>query len=134
VTLEVPGRRSGRTTQFPLGLTFHHGDRFLVSMLGDGCNWVRNVRAADGFAVLRRRRGVPVRLIEIPVGDRAPIIRSFLRQVPGARPHIPVDRHCPVADFEPIAAQFPVFWVASREPDIVRMDRHDQPHREAGDR
>jgi hypothetical protein len=115
VTLEVPGRRSGRTTQFPLGIAFYHGDQFLVSMLGDGCNWVRNVRAADGLAVLRRRRAVPVRLIEMPVGERAPIIKSYLKQVPGARPHIPVDRHRPVADFAPIAAQTPVFRVVPRE-------------------
>jgi hypothetical protein len=119
VTLQVPGRRSGRTTSFPLGIAFYHGDRFLVSMLGDGCNWVRNVRAADGLAVLRRRQVVPVHLIEVPVGERAPIIKSYLQQVPGARPHIPVDHHQPVADFTPVAGQIPVFRITAREPDIA---------------
>jgi F420H(2)-dependent quinone reductase len=117
VTLQVPGRRSGRTTSFPLGLAFHNGDRFLVSMLGDGCNWVRNVRAAGGSAVLRRRRAEPVRLVEVPAAERAPIIKSYLQQVPGARPHIRVDRRRPVAAFASIGAQIPVFRVTAREPD-----------------
>jgi hypothetical protein len=118
VTLRVPGRRSGRTTEFPLGLAFFDGDRYLVSMLGDDCHWVRNVRAAHGLAALRRRRVTPVRLIEVPVGERAPIIKSYLRQVPGARPHIPVDRRRPVADFAAIAAQVPVFRVIPRGPPV----------------
>jgi hypothetical protein len=113
VTLEVPGRRSGRVTRFPVGIAFHQGDRFLVCMLGDGCHWVCNVRAAGGFAVLRRRRSVSVQLIEVPVRERAPIIKSYLQQVPGGRPHIPVDYHQPVADFSAIAPQIPVFRIAA---------------------
>lgn len=60
VTLEVPGRSSGRITRFQ---------------------------------------------------ERAPIIKRYLAQVPGARPHIPVDRRSTLADFETIAGKYPVFLV-----------------------
>ncbi|MDO5498068.1 MAG: hypothetical protein Q4F67_00115 [Propionibacteriaceae bacterium] len=110
VTLEVPGRSSGRLTRFPLGMADLDGRWFLVSMLGE-CHWTRNVRAAGGHAVLRRRRPRGVLLSEVPVADRAPIIKRYLQQVPGARPHIPVDRRAPLAEFEAIAGDIPVFEV-----------------------
>src|SRR5574338_178803 len=53
VTLEVVGRRSGRTHSFPLVMTVLSGERYLVSMLGRDAAWVRNLRAAGGRAVLR---------------------------------------------------------------------------------
>jgi hypothetical protein len=113
VTLQVRGRRTGRVTRFPLGMADVGGQWYLVSMLGE-CNWVRNVRAAGGHATLRRRRARPVRLVEIPVEKRAPVIRRYVEKVPGGRPHIPVDRNQPVEAFETIAWQYPVFQVVSR--------------------
>lgn len=110
VTLEVRGRRSGSVTRFPLGMADVEGQWYVVSMLGE-CNWVKNVRAAGGRASLRRRRARPVRLVEIPVENRAPVIKEYLRRVPGGRPHIPVNRHEPVEAFERVAAEYPVFQV-----------------------
>jgi hypothetical protein len=46
VTLEVPGRSSGRAIRLPLVMVVVEGERYLVSMLGGGTNWVHNVRAA----------------------------------------------------------------------------------------
>lgn len=112
VTLEVVGRRTGHLTRFPLGMAHIDGQWYLVSMLGEGCNWVKNVRAADGKATLRRRRARACSLIEVPPQERAPIIKRYLDQVPGARPHIPVDRRSPLEAFEAIASQYPVFRVA----------------------
>lgn len=111
VTLEVPGRRTGKRTRFPLGMAQVDGRWYLVSMLGEGCNWVKNVRAAGGNVTLRRRRAVACRLMEVPPEERAPIIKRYLAQVPGARPHIPVDRRSALAEFETIAHQYPVFRV-----------------------
>ncbi len=111
VTLEVAGRRSGRVTRFPLGMASVDGQWYLVPMLGERCNWVRNVRAAGGRATLRHRRSKECRLAEVPVSERAPIIKRYLMQVPGARPHVPVERRAPVADFEAIAPRYPVFRV-----------------------
>jgi hypothetical protein len=61
ITLEVPRRRSGRTVSLPIVVANVRGERYLVSMLGEGVNWVRNVRAAGGDATLRRGRREEVR-------------------------------------------------------------------------
>jgi hypothetical protein len=52
-----------------------------------------------------------VKLVEIPVEKRAPVIKEYLRRVPGGRPHIPLDRHEPVEAFETVASEYPVFQV-----------------------
>ncbi|PWU54352.1 nitroreductase family deazaflavin-dependent oxidoreductase [Micromonospora sp. S4605] len=111
VTLEVAGRRTGRRTRFPLGMADWQGEWYLVSMLGDDCNWVRNVRAAGGRATLRHGRARACRLVEVPVDERAPILKRYLRKVPGARPHLPVDRHAPLAEFAAIAPRYPAFRI-----------------------
>lgn len=111
--LEVRGRRSGRVVSFPVVIASHEGERYLVSMLGDDTNWVRNVRAADGRAVLRHGRREAVRLDEVGADSRPAILRRYLALAPGARPHIPVDRHAPLGEFEQIATQFPVFRITT---------------------
>ena len=111
VTLDVTGRTSGRTTRFALGMARLNGSWYLVPMLGEQCNWVRNVRAAGGQVTLRHGRAIRCQLTELPVSERPPVLREYLRQVPGARPHVPVDRHASVADFAAIAPRYPVFLV-----------------------
>lgn len=111
VTLEVVGRRTGRLVSLPLVAVRYDGERYLVAMLGANTGWVRNVRAAEGRAVLRHGRREPVRLVEVPAGARAPILRRYLAVAPGARAHLPVDRRAPLAEFERIAASIPVFRI-----------------------
>ncbi|MFI5589515.1 nitroreductase/quinone reductase family protein [Amycolatopsis sp. NPDC051758] len=113
VTLEVPGRRSGRPVSVPLVVADHEGERYLVAMLGERTQWVRNVQAADGHVVLRHGRREAVRLEEVPPAERPPILRRYLAVAPGARAHIPVDRHAPVEDFAPVAAGLPVFRIVA---------------------
>jgi deazaflavin-dependent oxidoreductase (nitroreductase family) len=111
VTLEVLGRRTGRVISFPVVVAEYGGGRYLVSMLGKDANWVRNVRAAGGHAVLRRGHRVNVHLREVEPGARAPILRRYLAVAPGARPHMPVDRFAPLNEFQRITDQFPVFQI-----------------------
>ena len=111
VTLEVAGRKSGRMTSFPLALIVLDGERYLVSMLGAEANWVHNVRAAGGHAVLRHGRVERVILTEIDPRLVAPILKAYLRRAPGARPHIPVSQDAPLAEFEKIRESYPVFRV-----------------------
>ena len=111
VTLEVAGRRTGKAISFPVVVADYQGTRYLVSMLGDQTNWVRNVRAARWRAVLRRGNRELVQLDEVDPGQRAAILRRYLDCSPGARSHIPVGRGAPLAEFERIAAQYPVFRV-----------------------
>lgn len=110
VSLEVAGRRTGLVRRFPIGLADHDGQWYAVSMLGE-CAWTRNVRAATGSAVLSRRGRHAVTLTEVPVAERAAIIKAYLRDVPGGRPHIPVDHRAPVEAFEAVAPRIPVFAV-----------------------
>ncbi|MDP4510064.1 nitroreductase/quinone reductase family protein [Nonomuraea turcica] len=114
VTLEVRGRRTGRIISFPLVIADYQGERYLVAMLGQNTNWVRNVRAAGGHAVLRHGRRENVRLEEIEPAARPAILRRYLACAPGARPHIPVDRHARLEEFGRIAAQVPVFRITSQ--------------------
>jgi deazaflavin-dependent oxidoreductase (nitroreductase family) len=116
VTLEGRGRRSGRTRSLPVVVTDWEGERYLVAMLGERSGWVRNVRAAGGQAVLRHGRREAVRLDPVPPAARPPILRRYLQLAPGARALIPVDRNAPVAAFEPIAADYPVFRLSAADP------------------
>jgi hypothetical protein len=95
----------------------HDGERYLVSMLGEGAGWVRNVRAAGGLAVLRHGHREAVRLIEVDEGARAPILRRYLAVAPGARAHIPVAGTAPPAEFERVAADVPVFRIVTTPRD-----------------
>ena len=111
--LEVLGRRTGRLTSFPVVVADYDDERYVVAMLGNRSNWVRNVHAADGRVVLRHGRREAVRLEEVKPSVRAPILRRYLELRAGARPHIPVDRRAPLVAFEQIAADYPVFLVSA---------------------
>ncbi len=111
VTLEVIGRKSGRIIALPVVIGLLDGERYLVSMLGDGAQWVQNVRAANGKAYIRAGRRYEVRLEEVPVAQRAPIIKNYLQRAPGARPHVAVDKDAPVSAFVPIQAAHPCFRI-----------------------
>ena len=111
-TLEVRGRKTGRTISFPVVVADYQGGRYLVAMLGQETRWARNLRA-DGHAVLlMRRKRENVSLVEDLSGDRAAILRRYLELAPGARPFFPIDRHAPLGEFERIVNDYPVFRVA----------------------
>jgi deazaflavin-dependent oxidoreductase (nitroreductase family) len=119
--LEVKGRRSGETRSTVLVIADHDGDRYLVSMLGEAVEWVRNVRAAGGAAVIRHGRRRLVRLVEVPAAERAPVLRSYYHPAPGARPHMEATLQSTVADFERIAAGHPVFRIEPRAWDAAAL-------------
>lgn len=112
-TLEVTGRASGRTVSLPVAIVVVDGQRYLVSMLGENVQWVKNVRAAGGRAVIRSGAREEVHLEEVAVDQRAPILKAYLRRAPGARSHIPVSKDAPLTEFEKIAGAYPVFRLVS---------------------
>lgn len=80
--ISVPGRRSGRMRTTPVSLLVVDGRRYVVAGTGEA-DWVENARRA-GWAILSRgRREERVRLVELPVEERAPILREFPEKVPG---------------------------------------------------
>ncbi|MGD0379727.1 MAG: nitroreductase/quinone reductase family protein [Acidimicrobiales bacterium] len=113
--LEVRGRRSGQVTQIPLAIVRYRGSWYSVSMFGEQSNWVKNVRASDGEALLTHGRRRPVRLVEVPVPDRGPIIKRYLLFALGARPHMHVGWRAPLSAFDAVAATYPVFRVDHRQ-------------------
>ena len=76
LTLQVRGRRSGCLHDTVLVGAKHDGQLYLVSMLGDGSEWVRNVRAAGGEAFVKRGQSRRVQLTEVPAGERGPILKA----------------------------------------------------------
>ena len=115
VALEVPGRRSGRIVSFPLVVADVDGERYLVSMLGEEVNWVRNVRAAGGKVALRRGRREEVHLEEVVAPDlRAPVLKAYLERASNASAHMPIDKDAPLEEVERLAPRFPVFRIVPR--------------------
>ena len=111
VTLEVRSRRDGRLLSTVLAAAGHQGGRYLVSMLGNDSEWVRNVRAAGGRAFIKRGRSRPVLLTEIEPKARAPILKAWCQVAASGRKHLPVSRDAPQSAFERIAADYPVFRI-----------------------
>lgn len=111
--LQVRGRTTGRTIDVPLVVVRYRGDWYTVSMLGEQSNWVRNLRASGGEAVLTHGRRRPVHLIEVPEGERGPILKRYLMFATGARPHMGVGWRAPIADFAAVACHYPVFRITS---------------------
>jgi deazaflavin-dependent oxidoreductase (nitroreductase family) len=109
--LEVHGRKSGRRRSNPVVIATVEGKRYLVSMLGPGSDWVKNVEAAHGDAVIRHGRRRPVHLVAVPPEQRAPILREYVRIASSGRQHFPLPVGAPLSDFETIAARYPVYRI-----------------------
>ena len=120
VTLEVTGRRSGKPRRNPVLVTPFEGEEFLVSLAGES-EWVRNVRAARGAAVLHRRGARHVLLEEVPLEARARVLAAYQaagaeRSGPGgarvqARYNFGLGPEPTLADFERLAPRYPVFRI-----------------------
>ncbi len=115
VTLEVRGRRSGQVRSSAINWVGHGGQRYFVSPRGEA-EWVRNVRAAGGEAVIRRRGQQSVRLEEVPAEQRAPVLKAYLGEnAVSTRQHFGVDPKAELSEFEAIAARHPVFRIVAAE-------------------
>ena len=115
VTIEVKGRRSGQTRTNVVTSVDVDGVTYLVSPRGNS-EWVRNVRAAGGETMIRHRGRKRVRLEEVPIDQRAPIIKAYLAKTWRAtQQHIEVDRNAPVEEFQRIADRHPVFRIVEAE-------------------
>jgi deazaflavin-dependent oxidoreductase (nitroreductase family) len=129
VTLEVQGRRSGRPRRIPILVTRHEDADYLVALAGES-QWVRNVRAARGEAVLRRRGTRRVRLVEVPAEQRAPVLVAYLeagRRRSGdpaareqARWYFGLEGIPTLERFAELAPRYPVFRVVDTGPEEGR--------------
>lgn len=109
--LEVRGRTSGHRRSNPVVITTVKGNRYLVSMLGPTSDWVKNVEAAHGDAVIRQGRRRPVHLVAVPPEESAAILREYVRVAPSGRQHFPVAIGEPLSKFQAIAGRYPVYRI-----------------------
>jgi deazaflavin-dependent oxidoreductase (nitroreductase family) len=114
VVLEVRGRSSGQLRSNPVAIATVDGKRYLVSMLGSSSDWVKNVEAAHGEAVLRHGRRRRVHLVPVPPEERAPVIREYLRIAPSGRQHFPLPPAASLASLAAIASDYPVYRIDPR--------------------
>jgi deazaflavin-dependent oxidoreductase (nitroreductase family) len=109
--LETRGRVSGRRRTNAVVIATVAGKRYLVSMLGPRSDWVKNVEAAQGNAVLRQGQRRRVHLVLVPPEQRAPILRQYVRIAPSGRQHFPLPVDAPLPAFAAIAERYPVYRI-----------------------
>jgi deazaflavin-dependent oxidoreductase (nitroreductase family) len=109
--LEVRGRASGQRRSTPVVIATVEGKQYLVSMLGPGSDWVKNVEAAHGDAVLRHGLQRHVQLVGVPTAERAPILSEYVRVATSGRHHLPVAVDAPLSEFQKIAERYPVYRI-----------------------
>jgi hypothetical protein len=117
VRLEVRGRTSGRMRAFAVTTATMGDDQYLVSLAGES-DWVRNLRAAGGRAVIKHGSRRDVHTEELPVSMRGPVLRAYLEKramskspASAARDYFGVQPHPPLEELERIAQRYPVFKI-----------------------
>lgn len=111
LTLQTIDRNSGRINSTILVVATHEGRQYIVSMLGEGSEWVKNARAAGGKTKVKRGKTREVLLTEIAPQNRAPILKAWAKVATSGRQHLPVSVDAPLSEFEAIAEDYPVFRV-----------------------
>ena len=97
-----------------------HGKRYLVSLGGER-GWVKNVRSAEGEAVIVHGRRRRVHLSEVPVEQRAPILMAWVRERAFTRSSRRAVRlyfgtQSPTLEYlQKLAPGYPVFAIEDRE-------------------
>ena len=111
VALRVRDRLSGRMRQDAVVIPTVAGQRYVVSMFGTISDWVHNLEAANGDAVISHGGSVHVRLVKVAPEERAPILQEYVRVASSGRKHFPLPVGAPLADFAAIASQYPVYRI-----------------------
>jgi hypothetical protein len=111
VALRVRDCVSGRMRQDAVVTPTVAGERYVVSMFGTISDWVHNIEAANGDAVIAHGGSVRVRLVKLAPDERAPILREYVRIASSGRKHFPLPVEAPLVEFAAIASQYPVYRI-----------------------
>ncbi|MFE6165781.1 nitroreductase family deazaflavin-dependent oxidoreductase [Streptomyces sp. NPDC056486] len=79
--LTVPGRSSGLPRTTPVAPVVVDGTRYILQAYPNS-DWVKNARAAGRGVLARGHRRRQVDLVELPVEERARVLREFPAQNP----------------------------------------------------
>ena len=52
-----------------------------------------------------------MKLTEVPVSERGPILKTYCHVATSGRRHFPVPHNAPVSEFDAVAERYPVFRV-----------------------
>ncbi len=108
--LTVAGRHTGRRYTTPVTVLRHEGERWLVAPYGER-SWVKNARAAGTVELRRGRHHERVGVDEVPVSERAAVLRAYLERVPATSDLFAARRGAPLEDFAAQAHRKPVFRI-----------------------
>ena len=111
VALQVRDRVSGRMRSDAVVIPTVAGQRYVVSMFGTISDWVQNLEAAHGDAIICHGGSVRVNLVPVPPEDRAPVLREYVRVASSGRKHFPLPPGAALTDFEAIAERYPVYRI-----------------------
>jgi hypothetical protein len=120
--LEVGDGASSLKSTVPMVVTTVDDKQYVVSMLGPGSNWVKNVEAANGNAVLRQGRPRSVHLVAIAPSERVPILKEYVRVATSGRKHFPLSVDAPLSEFQAIAGRYPVYRIDPVSPDPANVE------------
>src|SRR5215210_7358411 len=79
--LSVPGRKSGKLRTTPVSPLTVSGERYIIAGLEEA-DWVKNARVAGWGILARGREQKRVNVVELPLQERAPVLREFPNRVP----------------------------------------------------
>jgi deazaflavin-dependent oxidoreductase (nitroreductase family) len=115
--LSVPGRKSGKLRTTPVSPLKVAGELYVIAGL-EGADWVKNVRIAGWGILARGREQERVNLVELPLQERAPVLREFPNSVPhGVRFFRQLYGISGTPEeFEALASRCPVFRVEEARP------------------
>ncbi len=117
VTLEVRGRKTGRPIRLSLSRTACGGKRYFVSLAGE-VDWVKNVRASAGQAVMISGTRVPIQLKEFAQEESAPVLLAYVQTrafshsgAESSRLFFGLGPRPTLEEMEKIAGRYPVFEI-----------------------
>lgn len=102
-----------RTT--PVAILTQGASRYVVAGYA-AADWVGNARANPYGTLRRGTEREPVQLIEVPIDARPPVLRAFLRDIPGGRRFLTVSKSATDEELLAAASEHPVFQVTARPP------------------
>jgi hypothetical protein len=115
--LGVPGRKSGQLRTTPVSPLMVESERYIITGLEEA-DWVKNARVAGRGILARGRKQERVNLMELPLQERAPVLREFPNRVPHG---VQFFRQLygisgTPEEFEALASRCPVFRVEEAGP------------------
>jgi deazaflavin-dependent oxidoreductase (nitroreductase family) len=108
--LQHKGRKSGKIHSTAVSVTEVDGQRYLVAPRGE-TQWIRNIRADNLQAVLKRGAAESIRLEEVPSAERAAIIKNYVGENSIVKGEFGVEPDDPIEKYEAIVNNHPTFRI-----------------------